>query len=278
MARVHEAGIDVVQPIGQALCGLVVLDQAIHHRFERNDAGGGEWTGLAHVAADHAAEAEGAFNELFASAENRSYWCGQSFRDAKTYRIGIPSNFAGRRAQRNCCVEDPCAVEVDLHVVVTRKLTHRLHVGERQHRAAGTVVRVFHPDKRSAHLVARSGPHRFAQGIEVHRAVSPRNAAVKQSRDGGDAAEFGVERVRAAFEQHFATALGVSEHGDEIRHGAAWHEGAGCFSGALGRQRFELLHGRITVARVVAESRLAHRFQHRLGGAGDGVASQINHG
>ncbi len=45
----------------------------------------------------------------------------------------------------------------------------------------------------------------------------------------------------------------------------------------LGGHRFEFPDRLVAVARVVAEGGLAHGFEHGLGGAGEGVASEIDH-
>ena len=186
-------------------------------------------------------------------------------------------NFAGSHTQRNCCVEDARAVEVHRHALLVRDVRYRFHVGEREHRAAGAVVRVLHPDERRAHLVARGRPDRLVEQVEIHRPALTRYAAEEEPRDGGDAAQFRVQRVRAVLEHDLAAAATMGKHCDQVGHRAARHESAGFLVQALGGHRFELLHGRVAVARVVAEGGLAHRLEHRFGGTGEGVASEIDH-
>ena len=72
----------------------------------------------------------------------------------------------------------------------------RRHVIERQHRAAGAVVRRFHLDQGGRQLV---GLHlradRLGQGAGIHRPAFTADRAVEQAGDLGDGAHFALEDV-----------------------------------------------------------------------------------
>jgi hypothetical protein len=84
--------------------------------------------------------------------------------------------------------------------------------------------------------------------------------------------------VRAAVEQHLATAPGVREQRHQVRHRAARDEDRRLLAEPGGGGRFQAANGRIALARVVAQLGAAHRLAHLLGRQRDGVASQIDHG
>ena len=65
---------------------------------------------------------------------------------------------------------------------------------------------------------------------------------------------------------------------DEIAHCAAGHEHRRFLAGARDGKSFELAHGRVAVARIVAEARCVHGIEHFGCGLGDGVAAQVDHG
>ena len=134
-------------------------------------------------------------------------------------------------------------------------------------------MRGFHAHQRGAQIVARHRTDFFAQRIDIHCAAFARHGAVKHAGKTGDTADFGNEYVRAGFEQYFTAALRMREHGDKIGHGAAGHERARCLASALGGECFELHHGFVAIARIVAVARFAHRFEHGFSGAGNGVAA-----
>src|SRR4030095_12699299 len=81
--RIDQTRIDAMEALRQALGVGVILAQPLHHRFERNDAGGRDGPRLAHVATYHAAVSSRTLDERLASAENRADGSGQAFRNAK---------------------------------------------------------------------------------------------------------------------------------------------------------------------------------------------------
>jgi hypothetical protein len=72
--------------------------------------------------------------------------------------------------------------------------------------------------------------------------------------------------VRAVLQQHLAAAAAVRQHRHEIGHRPARHESAGFLAGALGSHGFELLHGLVAVARIVAE--VASRMDSSMASVG----------
>ena len=58
----------------------------------------------------------------------------------------MPRNFARGSLKRGSGIEQACAVDMYGHVIGARNFMHRGHMRERQHCAAGSVVRIFHPD------------------------------------------------------------------------------------------------------------------------------------
>ena len=81
-----------------------------------------------------------------------------------------------------------------------------------------------------------------------------------------------------AVEQHLAAAPGVGEQRHKVRHRAARDEQRGLLAGDCGGRLLQPAHGRIALARIVAELGAAHRLAHLLGRQRDGVASQVDHG
>ena len=147
---------------------------------------------------------------------------------------------------------------------------------QRQHRAARAVVRGLHADQSRAEIIAGHRSHRFAQSCLLHRAAAAGDRLVKHTGDCGESAEFGIEHVRAAFEQHFSGARGMREYGNEIGHRAAGHVETGFLAGACRGQRFEFDNRRITVARIIPLGRGLHRSEHLGGRAGHRVSSEIS--
>ena len=83
--------------------------------------------------------------------------------------------------QRRRGVEEARTVGVHGDAALASDRMHRLHVRERQHRAARAIVARFHRDERGAERGASRGANRFAQFVQVHRAALSADAAMERA-------------------------------------------------------------------------------------------------
>ena len=78
-----------MQAVGELLGRAMIVGQTLDHALQRDDAGGGEHAGLAQIAAEHAAEAAGAGDEVIGAAEQRANRRAQALRDAERHAVGV---------------------------------------------------------------------------------------------------------------------------------------------------------------------------------------------
>jgi hypothetical protein len=128
----------------------------------------------------------------------------------------VLADLGGRHAERHRGVEHPRAVDVNRDALVRRDLAHCCQSFERDHRAAGVVVRRLHRDERRRKLHPRHRRlNQLAQRGNIGRAALGRIDAREKSGELGDAAELAAHDVGFRVEQHFAAvAVGVGEQRD----------------------------------------------------------------
>ena len=120
------------------------------------------------------------------------------------------------------------------------------------------------PADRPAHLVGSEHPPLAGQGAE-HRA-----------RERGRGAALEVQGVARLMEDDLVARLRVGPVGDLVAHGARGQEQRRVLAEQLRDHGAELAHGRVLVALLVADLGVRHGFAHRLGGAGLGVAVEVD--
>jgi hypothetical protein len=198
--------------------------------------------------------------------------------DAKADAVAVLRDLGGRNALRDRRIEDARTVDMHRNALPGGQRTQLRHVIQRQRRAARAVVRGLDADQRGRKLVGgelRAEP--LLDLDEIGRAARRGDRAIEKPGERGDAAHLAAHDVAIAVEQHLAAAPGVGEQRHQIRHRAAGDEQGGLLAGDRGGHLFQPPHGRIALARVVAELGAAHRLAHLLGRQGHCVASQIDH-
>jgi hypothetical protein len=237
----------------------------------------GEHAALAQVAADHAAIGARPRDERARSREDGADRRAQPLGDAEGDAVAMGGDRGGIDAEPDRGIEEPRAVDVNGDALGVAERVNRRHVGERQHRAAGIVMRRLQGDERGGEAV---GQHcrvdRLAHCLDIHGAARAGKGAMEEPGESGNAAELGAQDVRARLAHHLAAAPAMGEEGDEVAHRAADQEEPGLLAGAPGGELFQAADGRIALAAVVAAGRAAHGVEHGCGRPGDGVAAQID--
>ena len=233
---------------------------------------------MPHRPAEEFAVAAGERNLRLRPGECRADRGTETFAEADRYggeRLG-PSR--GRNPRRCDGVPQSRAVEVHRHAGLRRPGCDGSNRLERVDRAAAAVVCVLQPDQPSLRAVDVGRGELFAQGVERKNTVS----AVE--RPDGHAAQ--RRRGTALPQEHVARPLGqnlfaggaVQADGNLVGHAAGRHEDRGVLAQDFGDAGFERVDRRVFAVHIVADRGREHRLPHGRRRAGDGVATQVDHG
>lgn len=89
---------------------------------------------------------------------------------------------------------------------------------------------------------------------------------------------FAVENVAAGFAEQFIAWLAVDAYPELVAHCAGGDERRVFFAQQVGDAFFESADGRVLAEDVVAHFGGGHRGPHGSGGAGERVATEVDHG
>ena len=148
----------LVDRLGERPRPLVILRQPLDVVVERVQTRSRDDAGLSHGAAEQVLLPPRAGHELLRTGEQRPERAPEPLREAE--RHGVEARGDGGRldTERNGCVEEAGAVEVDGETDLPRRRDDILEVGERPDASARAVVRVLERKHRGAlvgHLRAR---------------------------------------------------------------------------------------------------------------------------
>ena len=273
--EVEEAGADAVDALGEAAGVGVVVGEAVDHRFEGDDAGGGHVADLTDAAADALAHDAGAGDEVGGGAEEGAVGGAEALAEVDHDGVAVLGEGACGDGEGDGCVEDAGAVEVDGDVVRASDLAEAVHVVEVEAGAAGDVVGVLGDEEGGSWVEAVGGADDGEELVEVDAAGLPGEGADDGAGEGGDAGGFVVEEVGGALGDDLVAGPEVGEEGDEVAHGAGGAEEGRLVAGELSGELFEALGGGAAVAGVVGDGGVGHGAAHFGGGLGDGVTAKI---
>ncbi len=155
----------------------------------------------------------------------------------------------------------------------------RLDVGGAQDRTAGEVVGVLdrhHPrlHEERAHVGCPHGPDR----VDVDAAARVGPGAHGQPAVCAVRAELGAGDVRRRLAEHFRARPGAEPHREHVGHRPGGREQRSLLAEQAGDPLLELADRGVLAVHVVADRCGGHRRPHRVGGLGEGVGAEVDHG
>ena len=247
--------------------------------LERVEAAGRDDPRLPEGAARHLLPAPGLVDQLPRAAEHRAHRRAEPLGEVEpggveTARVVGRGHAGGHRG-----VHEAGAVHVRAKAVSARRLQHRLDGLERPHPPAAHVGGLLHrhqPRPRRVAIARR--PHRR---FELRRAEDAALALERMDHEPGllgRPAGLGDDRVRGAVQhQLVAPGPGVQSEGDLVAHRPAGEKQARLVTQELGHPLLEPRGGGVGEALLVAHVGGGDRAAHALGGAGLGVAVEVDH-
>ncbi len=204
----------------------------------------------------------------------------QPLREAEGDRVGGRGQRSRFDAQRDGGVEEPGAVDVQGHAAIVGDGRDALQVRDRQWLAPGVGVRVLQHDQPGDGLV---DVRRVAKGgLDLGRVQGPvgtlAQGADRRPHDDGVAARLVQDRVGHLAGDGLVATGKVRHQRDQVAHRAARHEQAGLLAQERGGTGLELVDRGVVTEDVVADPGSGHRAAHGVGGVGDGVGAEIDHG
>ncbi len=260
----EEAGVGVV--LGEEGGGL----------FEGDEAGCGDDAGLAHASAEGLAVDAGLFDVLSGADEDGADGGSEAFGEAEVYGVEAAGELGHGEIEGRGGVEDAGSVEVDGEAGFGGSGPDLLHGGERGDGAAGHVVGVFEADEGGLGAVVDLRADGGGDDGPGEDAAFGGDGAALAAGEGGGHGHLPVEDVGAGLADDLLAVLGVDADGDLVAHGAGGDEDGGLFAEDGGGRLFELIDGGVFAVDVVADLGGGHGLAHGGGGAGDGVAAEVD--
>ena len=236
---------------------------------------GGEQPGLAPAAAQHLAPAARLRNQFHAAHQHRAGRCAQALGQADRHAVEVPGDLTRGYATRFRGVEQPCAVQV---VGQPARARERARFGEVGQGQSASVPGVLEGQQAGARVVrVAEGFHGTGQLFQRQRAVLGLHdgLGLDRTQHGGPAA-FVLVGVRVHADQVLVAALAVRHQRGQVGLGAAGQEQPGLEAQVGGKTLLQRIHTGVVAKHVVAHLGAQARLAHGGGGAGDGVAAQVD--
>ena len=258
--------------LGQAAGPGVVVGQALHHRAQGDQPGGGDHAHLAHAAPQPLALAAGVRHHRPRASEQRAHRRAQALGEAAHDRGGGGGMISRRGAGGHLGVEQAGPVEVD------RKAQHGelAQALDRPRGAVGGHVRVLDAQQADAGMVMRGGLDGPAhvghpegavlvvERMELHTGVARRRPVLVD------------DHVLAPSRDDGRPGLGEQAEGELVAHRPRRHEQRRLLSHALGEGLLEGVDGGVLAVHVVADLGIGHGPPHLGRGPGDGVRPEVD--
>ena len=246
--------------------------------FERVQRGGRNHAGLPHPAAELTTQHACAVDHLARPGEHGADRRAEALREAERDGVGEARDGRGVGLQRQRGVEDARTVQVHGGPRAARDLGRTAHAVQGDRRAATAVLRVLQADQHGPRRGGRrTDDGRHLVGVDA-AAVVVGDAAQADPAQRGRADRLVVEDVRLGADDGLVAPSAGDEQREQVRHRAARHVERGLLADALGRGLLEAPHRGVVAQHVVADFGARHRLAHRVGGLGDGVGPQVDHG
>src|SRR6185437_1468922 len=175
----------------------VIVRQTFHHVLQRDNAGGGNDTGLPHRSADHPPVGAGTFDKCRAAAKHRTDGRTQPFAHAEGYAVAIARYLGCGNAERDGRIKKPCTVDMNRDGVFIRHRAQLRQTSEGQHRTAIVVMCRLYADECGCDAARRRlAMDELTNGRYVRRAALGRINDWKQPGKLGDAAKLAAHDMR----------------------------------------------------------------------------------
>jgi hypothetical protein len=257
---------------------FVVFGEACAVVIEGVEGRGGEDAGLAHGAAEHLAEAEDTGDGGLVAGDGGTGGGAQALGEAAGDGVEIPGVAGGVDAGGRGGVPDAGAVEVQLESKFAGAAGDPVDLLQGPDGAAAAVLGVFDDDELGMGEVVGVGADELVELVGVEEAAGAGGGADHDAGKGGGCAGLVVDDVAVDVADDLITGLGVGADGGLVGHGAGRDEAGGFFAHEFGDAVLEADDGGVITQDIIPDLGIGHGLAHGGGGAGDGVAAEVDWG
>ena len=281
--RLDLFGVDRQPGRGEALAepagAGVVVGEPVDVVLQRVDTRRGHDAGLAHRPPEHVLETAGPKHQLGGAGDDGAERAAEALRQADRHRVGALGDPRSGNAERDRCVEEPRAVEVEPEAELAAAVDHGVELLERPDAAAGAVVGVLdRDDSRLRRVEVVVEARRRTDLLGADPAVLPVERPGHETGEGGRPAELRDQDVGALLGEQLVARLAVEPERDLVRHRRRGDVDGLLVTEKLSRPLLEQVDGRVFPLLLVADLGRRHRLAHCWRRLRLSVRPEVDHG
>src|SRR5262249_38011609 len=215
-------------------------------------------------------------NKRLRPGQRTAHGGAEAFGKANGDGVEMPGPFAGLDAGGHDGIPQPGAVEVHDEIVLPGPGADGDDLVDLENPAAATVAPALQADEPRFNQMIVDGPYLALELADVDDAVVAVDGPAGHAREHGRAADLELIDVAARLAEHLVAGLRVGLDADLVRHRAGGDEQCGFLAEEVGDFLLEPVDRRIFAEDIVAQLGAHHGGTHAGGGAGDGVAAEVD--